>query len=192
MEKPKSSDKPRPMPPSPEERRGFFVRAAALVIGGIVTLFPFAAGLAVFLDPLRRPSAKAKPIKVADLDVVPDDGRPYSFPVIADLEDAWNRYPEQPIGTVYLIRQPGQTKVVAFNAMCPHARGQIGFVPEEGEFRCPIHGSTFKLDGTRTSEDSYSPRDMDSLPCDVKKDGGVWVAFQNFRAGVPESEKIAP
>ena len=42
------------VPVAPPQRRNFFAEAAAVVIGGFVGLFPFAAGLAAFLDPLRR------------------------------------------------------------------------------------------------------------------------------------------
>ena len=47
-------------PPEEKPRRNFLVAAAAVVIGGFVTIFPFAAGLGVLFDPLRRKSALAK------------------------------------------------------------------------------------------------------------------------------------
>jgi len=99
-------------PPS-ENRRSFFAVFAALVTGAIATLTPLAAGLFAFLSPLMRKS-KSPQVRIALLDQVPDDGIPRYFPVIADREDAWNRYPKQRVGAVYLSRQPGAADPVAF------------------------------------------------------------------------------
>ena len=61
---------------APPDRRNFMTRAAAVVVGGIVALFPPLAGLAMFLDPLKRKSQAGQFIHVADLDEVPPDGIP--------------------------------------------------------------------------------------------------------------------
>jgi len=179
----------KPEAAAPAGRRGFLTAAAAVIIGGIVAVVPFAAGLTVFLDPLWRPTTKGKKIKVTTLGFVPDDGLPHRFPVIADLQDAWNRYPDQPIGSVWLIRQPGQNTVKAFNATCPHAGCSIGFSDSEKCFLCPCHASTFDLAGKKLTEDGASPRDMDSLTCTVSKNGNIVVTFLNFRIATPD--KIA-
>ena len=47
-------------PPEENPRRNFLVAAMAVVIGGIVAIFPFVAGFGVLLDPLRRKSARAE------------------------------------------------------------------------------------------------------------------------------------
>ncbi|MBW8885998.1 MAG: hypothetical protein JF612_14760, partial [Planctomycetia bacterium] len=96
------------MPP----RRNVLAAVAATIIGALVGIVPFAAGLATFLDPLlRRKKVRSEgsrePVRVASLDTIPADGTPVQVPVIADLTDAWNREPNQPVGAVYLRREGG-------------------------------------------------------------------------------------
>ena len=140
---------------------------AAVVVGAIVGIVPFAAGLATFLDPLlKRKNAAAgggeasRPLRrVASLAALPADGTPVQVPVIADLTDAWNREPNQPIGAVYLRRQGD--KVECFNAICPHAGCFVAYAADRKVFQCPCHTSSFQLDGERILP-SPSPRDMDA------------------------------
>ncbi len=182
-----------PLPPS---RRSFVTVVAALATGAVATLTPLAAGLASFFSPLRRKAAPAT-VRVALLDQVADDGVPRAFPVLADRVDAWNRYPAQRIGAVYLVRQPGEAAPVAFTAKCPHAGCFIGYTPGEDAFKCPCHTSAFNLDGTRVRGDAeVSPRDMDALKVDVRSvpagEGTideVWVEFVDFQTG--HKERIA-
>lgn len=178
-------------------RRSFLAGAAALIIGGIVSLFPFGAGLLMLLDPVLKKKAKAsagaggeeqkRPIlRVASLDALPE-GVPVQVPVIADLTDAWNREPNQPIGAVYL-RRTGQT-VECLNAICPHAGCFVGYAADRKVFQCPCHTSSFQLDGGRIMP-SPSPRDMDALEVDPEKlkEGEVWVQFVNYYPGHAERE----
>jgi hypothetical protein len=104
----------------PEERRDFFKKTAALIIGGITGLFPALAGLAVFFDPLRRKAQAGGFIRVTSLVALPKDGVPKKFSIIADSSDAWNKFPQVPVGAVYL-RRTGESAVQAFNVVCPHA-----------------------------------------------------------------------
>lgn len=172
-------------------RRGFLVRAMAIVIGGLVTIFPFAAGLLVFTDPWRRPAGGARRIRVASLDDLPDDGVPRRFSVSENEIDAWNYYPNQPVGAVYLRRAKGQTTPEALQATCPHAGCMVEFLNSAHVFRCPCHNSSFQPDG-QIIQPSPAPRPMDTLVCKVIDHGGVkevWVEFQNFYTG--SAEKIA-
>ena len=177
-------------------RRNFLTEFLAIVIGGLVGLFPFAAGLLVFLDPvLKKKSAEGsgpedgKPyLRVASLSMVPADGTPIQVPVISDLEDAWNREVNQPIGAVYLIRKGDD--VFAYNAICPHAGCFVGFAADRGCFQCPCHTSSFQTDGSRILP-SPSPRDMDPLLVDpekLKQNQEVWVQFVNYYPGKEERE----
>jgi menaquinol-cytochrome c reductase iron-sulfur subunit len=175
----------------PPSRRSFVTIAAALATGAIAVLTPLGAGLAAFLTPLFRKSKSAQ-VRVALLDQVPADGVPRAFPVLADRVDAWTRYPEQRIGAVYLIRNKGEAKPVAFTAKCPHAGCFIGYTPGEQEFKCPCHTSAFNLDGTRVNGDAeVAPRGMDSLEVELRtiaaangaKVDEVWVDFVDFQTG---------
>ena len=169
-----------------DERRSFLVHTATVIVSVVAGIVPFVTGLFVFFDPLRRGSAGALEIGVAPLEAVPDDGVPHQFPVIADRQDAWNRFVNVPIGSVYLVRKPGTNDVLALNASCPHAGCNVSFLDDKQYFRCPCHESAFDLEGKRLLEVSDTPpRDMDELPCHVKKNR-VMVKFENYYTGRPE------
>lgn len=181
-----SPSQPSPAPRhSATERRGFFSQAAAIVIGGFVGLVPLASGLAVFLDPLRRKAGGGKFLRVASLDAVPDDGVPRAFPVIAERVDAWTQSIE-PVGAVYLRRQPGQAAPECLTATCPHAGCFVAYDGPSNTFKCPCHNSSFAVDGAIIAP-SPSPRAMDSLECEVDQQE-VLVKFENFYTG--KAEKV--
>jgi menaquinol-cytochrome c reductase iron-sulfur subunit len=180
------------------ERRSFLVRLAAIVCGGIVTLFPVAAGWGVLVDPWRRSrrastsggeSTGATPVRICSLDALPADGTPQAFPVVADVIDAWTRTANQRVGMVYLYRNEGGKPpgVVAFTAKCPHLGCMVDFNRTIGEFECPCHKSAFAKDGAKL----YGPslRGLDQLDAEVKTIDGekeVFVAFQKFQTGIAE------
>ena len=173
-------------PPSPE-RRGFLKKASAAVLGGLAALFPAAAGLAVFVDPLRRKSQNGGAVLVASLNALPEDGVPRKFAVISSHIDAWNRTPEARIGAVYL-RRINQKTVQAFNVVCPHLGCSVEYKPEGNGYHCPCHNSTFALDGKINDPKSPSPRGLDTLEVEIRNETEIWVRFQNFRTST--SEKI--
>lgn len=176
-------------------RRNIVVATLATIIGGIVSLVPFGAGLALFLDPVLKArkkgggeASKGTPRRVGSLDLLPNDGTPVQVPVIAELTDAWNRDSNQPIGAVYLRNVGG--KVECLNAICPHAGCFVGYSAEKNAFQCPCHTSAFELDGKRKMP-SPSPRDMDHLEVDAEKlasTGEVWVNFVNYYPGKEHQE----
>jgi menaquinol-cytochrome c reductase iron-sulfur subunit len=170
-------------------RRNFLVGLMAGAIGAFLAIFPLAVGIATFVHPLakRKPGGKGgKLLRVATAGSIPADGTPVQVPVIADLTDAWNREANQPIGAVYLRKDPATGSVECFNAICPHAGCFIGYDENRGMFQCPCHTSAFKLDGERIRP-SPSPRDMDPLTVDeekLKATGEVWIDFVNFYTGI--------
>jgi nitrite reductase/ring-hydroxylating ferredoxin subunit len=185
-----------------EDRRGFFARTAAVGLSTLVALVPGAASLVVFLDPLRRRKRRDGLVKVAPLDMVPQDGLPRRFSILAAREDAWTRLPRHPVGAVYLRREPGADGVEALSAACPHAGCFVYYQEAAGRFRCPCHDSRFERNGERIDPGACpSPRALDALTTEVREqvdeqgrpllgqDGRprreVWVHFQNFRAGTP-------
>ncbi|MBX3413368.1 MAG: Rieske 2Fe-2S domain-containing protein [Pirellulales bacterium] len=192
-----SSDRtsaPRDARAGDEDRRSFFSTATAVIVGGIVSVFPFAAGLLVLFDPLRRQGSAGGFLRIASLDELPADGVPRSFPVITDRVDAWNKFVNEPVGMVFLRRtKEGVAQVEALNAVCPHAGCFVDFLSKESHFQCPCHDSSFEPNGTRIHpERCPSPRDLDALAVEIRMVEGreeVWVEFKNFRAGTPE--KIA-
>jgi len=169
----------------PPTRRGFLKKLLAAGASLVLGLVPFGAGLAVFLDPLRRKSAEGGLVRVTTLDALPADGVPRKFPVLADRIDAWNTQVNVPVGAVYLRRTP-DNQVQALNVVCPHAGCPVDFLPEQGAYLCPCHKSPFGIDGKIASPNSPSPRPMDSLAVEVRNTTEIWVKFENFIPGRPD------
>lgn len=185
---------------APPERRSFLIRAAAVVIGGIVALFPVAAGLGVLLDPLRRRAKAAagagaaaddaiKYVRVGPLDVLPPDGIPHQFALTDDVVDAWTRSPAQRVGSAFLTRVDGADgpKVTALSSVCPHLGCAVDFEKPASEFVCPCHTSAFAKDGAKL----YGPslRGLDPLAVKLVDAGDtkeIWVECARFRTGIAE------
>ena len=172
------------------DRRGFFKKVLASVLGACLALVPVGVGLTVFLDPLWRKTGASGFIQVTSLDAVPPDGVPRKFAVLSTRVDAWNKFSQVPIGAVYL-RRTGSGKLEALNVVCPHAGCFVDFQPSRDRFLCPCHNSTFTPDGRIADSSSPAPRGMDSLEVQVRNQKEIWVKFQNFEAGRPEKIPIA-
>ena len=175
---------------TPDCRRDFLTKVSVGILGTILGLVPFVAGLMVFLDPLRRKAAITGALRVTTLEAVPDDGIPRKFPVLATRVDAWNKFSETPIGAVYL-RRTAQGPLQAFNVVCPHAGCFVDYLPERGRYLCPCHNSTFTLAGKIDDPRSPAPRGLDSLDVELRHGKEVWVKFQNFQAGRADKVPVA-
>ena len=182
---------------NPPPRRNFIVASLAVVIGAIISFFPFVPGAAMLLDPVLRRKKKQKGegndefVRVASLDSVPTAGA-QQYPVIADRTDAWNLYPQERVGAVYL-RRTGDNgeQVQAFNAVCPHLGCIYSYVGSRNEFYCPCHNSAFAIDGEKIEAPGRmnpSPRPLDELETEIRNGGEVWVKFQDFYTGVEEKK----
>jgi Rieske Fe-S protein len=190
---------PRPADLAADGRRGFFKKALAVLTGVIAGFVPLAAGVAFLLDPIRRrrfvPLARRKGasgatddgfVFVTTMDALPADGRPQKFTVIADQSDAWNYFPDQRIGNVFL-RRIGEEEVIAFNEICPHLGCSVEYnprAPENMAFKCPCHASAFALTGEKSN--AIPPRNLDKLDAETRNGGEVWVRYQKFRTGFKE------
>jgi Rieske Fe-S protein len=187
-----------------DQRRSFLVRAAAVICGAIVALFPFAAGLGLVIDPWRRSRrtanngdaeantlGDARFVRICPLNALPENGAPQSFPVVTDVVDAWTHAPKQRIGMVFLQRTTvgGKPKVVALSAKCPHLGCFVDFNSRTDHFECPCHTSAFARDGERIF--GPSQRGLDPLEVELRDEGGateVYIAYQKFKPGIAERE----
>jgi menaquinol-cytochrome c reductase iron-sulfur subunit len=165
-------------------RRAFIKKACCMGLGTAAVLAPIGAGVAVFLDPLRRKSAEGEFIRVTTLGALPE-GPPRKFSIVTTLQDAWNRTPNVPIGAIYLRRTGPQT-VHALNVVCPHAGCFVDFLSGRNSYLCPCHNSTFTIDGKINDPKSPSPRALDELAVEIRNGTEVWVKFQNFLSGTHE------
>jgi menaquinol-cytochrome c reductase iron-sulfur subunit len=192
-----------PREPNDPERRSFFVRVAAMIVGGIVAVFPFAAGWGVFVDPLKRgrngsadgdEENTAGLVRICPLESLPADGLPHDFVVTTDVVDAWSHAVNQRVGEVFLTRTDvdGKARVKAFTASCPHLGCAVEFDAGDGRFKCPCHESGFGTDGQKMFGPSL--RGLDSLEVKLIDANGaqhIWVRFQRFRPGIAERIPVA-
>ena len=166
-----------------DRRRGFLTKMIAVLFGAIAYLAPAATGIWAFLNPLGEKSSAGRTFRLASLGAL--DAVPRKFAVIADRVDAWNRFPNEPVGAVYLRRrEDGQ--VEAIQVVCPHAGCSVRFEAEAAKFLCPCHTASFDVSGKRLDATSPSPRDLDTLDVEIRNEDEVWVQFANFRTGTPE------
>ncbi|HEX8201077.1 MAG TPA: Rieske 2Fe-2S domain-containing protein [Isosphaeraceae bacterium] len=167
-------------------RRDFY-RYGAHVLGGLMGLALAVPGVAYVLDPLRKRSRAAEFHTLARLGEL-KVGEPRSYRILDERVDAWVRYPREPVGSVWLIRQPPGAKeaVVALSAECPHLGCAVNLAPDGKHFQCPCHTSSFDLRGQRLNQ--IPPRGMDQLEVEgvaamdpQDADAEIRVRFQRFR-----------
>lgn len=187
--------------PQPETRRNILVEGITAVISFLLVAVPSTLGGLFFLHPVLK-SKKSSATGGGDLagfikldltaESVPADGTPVAVTVKSDLVDAWNKFRDVAVGSIWLRKNPDGT-IVVFNSVCPHLGCSVNYRRSENDFFCPCHTSSFSLDGKKTNE--VPPRDMDDLELKTATDGAVdkngvelWVKFQNFRGA--NTEKI--
>lgn len=185
-------------PDTPKTDRRTFHKVASVLFGSILGLVLAIPGAAFVLSPVLKRTEDAgdtggddgfRPIaKLSDL----EEGIPRVFPILGKTTDAWVRYPEEPIGSVWIIRHGKD--VTAYSAECPHLGCAVGLGPDGNSFYCPCHTSSFGFDGK--AKNAIPPRGMDSL--DVKltaspsgDDPEIRVKFLRFRTAVPEKTPLA-
>ena len=183
-------------------RRAFLTQVLAGSIGAVVGLVPVLSGLIFFLDPLIRggqssglPTVGGGVQKDAEgfiklpvtRSLLPSDGTPQQVTVEDDLVDAWNKFPNVPIGSVWLLRSESE-EVTAFSTICPHLGCAVEFRGARRDFYCPCHLSAFKLDGSK--DNPIPPRDMDSLAVKPGMGEEIWVQYRSFRGGISEKVEV--
>ena len=176
------------------DRRDFLYRLGTFSLGGLMGAVLAVPGARYLLNPLLAAGKKAgdfQPLaRLSELKV----GVPRLFPIVGDKQDAWVKYPKEPIGSVWLVRQPEGSKdaVVAFTAQCPHAGCPVALAANAQSFQCPCHNSTFSIAGA--VENQIPPRGMDTLevePFDsTRPDAEVRVKFRRFRLGCKEKTPL--
>ena len=187
--------------PAAETRRNILVEGVTAIVSFLLIAVPSTLAGLFFMDPILRKRKSddgggedmAGFIKL-DLtaDAIPADGTPVAVTVKSDLVDAWNRFKDVPVGSIWL-RRSSEGAIQVFNSICPHLGCSVNFRRSENDFFCPCHTSSFSLDGAKTNE--VPPRDMDSLESKTATDGvpasdglELWVKFQNFKGAT--SEKV--
>ena len=170
-----------------------FHRYGSIVLGGLVKLALAVPAVAFLASPLRKKNKGSGEDAFETLTSLSQlaVGVPRSFAIIRDRTDAWVKYPSEPAGSVWLIRQPAGAKpeVVAFTAECPHLGCAVNLSGDGKTFLCPCHTSSFDLEGK--PQNIVPPRSMDRLDVELSADNDpkVRVKFQRFQ---PLAEERIP
>jgi menaquinol-cytochrome c reductase iron-sulfur subunit len=170
-------------------RRGF-LGAATVALGGLIAAVLAVPGVAYVLSPLRRKGPEAASHNLSRLGQL-QVGVPRLFSIVEERQDAWVKYPREPVGSVWLIRQPAGSDppVIALQSECPHLGCAVNLKADRSGFLCPCHTSAFTFDGTPTNR--VPPRPMDRLDVELTpgEDPEIRVRFQRFRT---QSEEKIP
>ncbi len=169
-----------------------FLGLATAALGGLVALVVAIPGLAYILSPLRRKEREGTFHTLTRLNQL-EIGVPRSFAIVEEHQDSWVKYPREPIGSVWLIRQPAGSDppVIALQSDCPHLGCAINVKPDRTGFLCPCHTSAFTLEGKPTNQ--VPPRPMDRLELQFSSGANpeVRVKYQRFRTANEEKIPLA-
>jgi menaquinol-cytochrome c reductase iron-sulfur subunit len=174
-------------------RRNLY-RLATLALGSLMGIVLAVPGIAFIVTPLRRRGRDAEYQTLTRLSEL-EPGVPRSFAVIEERQDAWVRYPREPVGSVWLLRRDkgtgGGPEVIALQMECPHLGCAINLAADRKSFVCPCHTSAFSLEGAPRNR--VPPRPMDRLKVEVTpgSDPEVRVKFQRFRTQSEEQIPLA-
>ncbi len=163
---------------------------ATVGLGTLIGLLLAVPGVAYIISPLRNKERKAlfeTLTRLKQLEV----GVPRAFAIIEERRDAWVKYPREPVGSVWLIRQvdDANPQVVALSSECPHLGCAVNLNADGKSFLCPCHTSAFDLGGKPKNQ--VPPRAMDRLKVELTPgdDPEVRVKFERFRT---QSEEQIP
>ena len=172
-------------------RRALY-RWGTLALGNFLGLTVAIPAMRYLLDPLGKNSESGEFRPMARLSQL-KPGEPQAFSVIAARQDAWIRYPPEPIGSVWLLRKTEypDSEVLALSAECPHLSCPVNLAPDRSSFLCPCHQASFSIDGV--SLNSVAPRAMDQLEVRLSEgqDPEISVRFERFLPQIREKKPLA-
>ena len=189
--------------PAGIKRRGIL----AGILGGLVGAIPAVIASIFFLDPLIKKWFPKQPgeaavssgvVKDAEgrirldvtLEALPQDGTPQSYTVFDDIVNVWNKFPNQPVGTIWLRRMQGATPpVLAFSSICPHLGCAVEHRKGENDFFCPCHTSSFELNGSKKND--IPPRAMDKLEVTITDGNILWLDYKEYRGATSEQVEVS-
>jgi menaquinol-cytochrome c reductase iron-sulfur subunit len=166
-----------------------FIHWCSLSLSALAALFVAIPGVGFLIDPLLSDHKRKKRhrlLKLSDLKI----GVPRRMAIIDQRVDAWTRYPEGPIGSVWLRRRD-EKSVDAFSATCPHLGCPVNFVAADEQFHCPCHEASFAADGSIIA--GPQQRGLDHLDVAIETVGKVeWVSvvFERFEPGISKQKSL--
>ena len=111
---------------------------------------------------------------------------PVRFDFSESINDAWVE--TRALRGVWLYTEDG-TEFTVYNGQCPHLACSYGFEKDKNRFHCPCHHGLFDLK-TGAVLGGPPPRPLDTLETKIV-DGYLYVAYQSFRAGIPDKMAVA-
>jgi menaquinol-cytochrome c reductase iron-sulfur subunit len=158
-------------------------------LGIVVGLFTSLMGLALavpFLGSIIGSSARsrknlfAKAVPLAGL----PDGSPVDVAYKQMTSDGFLR--SQAVRHVWVVKRSA-TEATVFSPVCPHLGCRYDWDAADRLFKCPCHGSVFRMDGTVAA--GPAPRPLDTLPAEIRQ-GVLYVEWERFEAGIPEKKQV--
>ena len=165
--------------PVPDRRR--FLKVATCAVGGGLGLVVGVPVIRLVTAPVGETTVTTPkdPIDVGAIDRVPIGGSWRKVAVIAPLvSDAWTTAHDVVLGAAWL-RRPGEQKIEALSAVCPHLGCAVGWDDGAKSFLCPCHNSRWNESGELAGS-GPAKRALDPLPIEIH-DGRLrltWVAYK--------------
>jgi menaquinol-cytochrome c reductase iron-sulfur subunit len=162
-----------------QDRRRFLSRCTIGLLS-VITALLAAPVVAYVVAPLRRRASKqGEMVEIGPLAELPL-GKWLLLPIDVVLQNGWEEVRER--HSIY-VRRTGDkpAEVSVLSPLCPHLGCPVGWVPDDGKFKCPCHGGIFSTDGSHVS--GPPPRALDPLQFEVRN-GHLWVRWEDFKIGV--------
>lgn len=182
---------PEPGPRAGSASRRTFLKAGTVATGGVITVVVAAPLARYAFYPVGREVVSSSDAPI-DIGLKADDLEPGAAPVKVELvaaavRDAWTVKSGVAVGAAW-VRKNADGEIVAFTSTCPHLGCSVSFRPQEHQYRCPCHDSTFALDGEHKG--GPAKRGLDPLPVAVDAEGRVKLTFKRYREDVAERIEV--
>jgi quinol---cytochrome c reductase iron-sulfur subunit, bacillus type len=168
-----------------DKARRLFLQWLTLVGSFLSTALVGVPSLRAFLSPAFRKPEPKRWIKLGEVSQI-EQGVPIRFDFAETVNDAWVE--TRALRGVWIYTEDGDSFTV-YNGQCTHLGCSYGFEKDKHRFHCPCHHGLFDLASGRVL-DGPPPRPLDRL--ETRIDNGIlFVAYQSFRAGVPQQIPVA-
>lgn len=176
-----------PAPAGPETTAGArsrrrFLEAVIAIFTSLITValaVPF-LGSIIGSSYRARKGLFAKAASLAGLPV----GRPVDVAFKEMSSDGFIR--SEAVRHVWVVRTSA-TAASVFSPICPHLGCRYDWDPADSLFKCPCHGSVFRMDGTVVS--GPAPRPLDTLPIEIRQ-GELYIEWRQYEVGVAEKKQV--
>lgn len=156
------------------------MKNAAILFLAICISVPIAAPCVAFVVKPWRERREAEWLRVSSLSSLPREGTPCMIAVRMARRDAWARFPEETVGTVFLRRAPETGNVIALSSIHWPGGSCVEYDDTHRRFRSTCWRVEFDVDGQMLVPDEHSglAESMPQIP--AKSEGGdvhiLWVA----------------